>query len=810
MNNEFFTIPKGALLHDIGKVVQRASENPTSKKHSQWGYDWLIKHNFREEVALASLAHHYHEDYTFKSNISLIWYQADNLASGERKKEDKDFEEAEWHKEVLLASPFFRVRDPVELKPVERLSYLSLKKDLTVETVIYDESESPASQKEYESLLKNFEEDLKFGKENDYPLDFLLMLYQKHFSSVPSITSKVYERMTREEIKEKHPDISLYDHSKLTAAIAGCMYHYYRETYPQRWEQEVLKDEILEIPQNTKPYLLIGGDISGIQKFIYTITSKGALKSLKGRSFYLELLTEHIISELIKALNLSRCNIIFAGGGHFYILSHSTPSAYKAIGSVKEKINRFLLNEFQGELQVHIAYEPFHPDVFTNKKDKEQDVSSLWSSLTGKLEGLKKKKWEDHLHKVLEVKMSHTLTDSCEICFRDDILLRPLVSEDEEVSVCQPCFDQFHLGKMLLKFSKKDYPVIYKFGNQPDVDNFIKIDNRYYVFGGYQENLAQEAETIYRINDFEPVHYTHPEAVHLPLGIYQHHNMEELSDVSSIYGIKRIGVLRMDVDNLGKIFSQTVDPEDRTFSRMAVISRRFNEFFKYYLNNIVEAKEIDSPVDIADRGVKNTGRKLSIVYSGGDDLFIIGHWLEVIEASIDINRYFRKFTGNPYITISGGIAINYEKYPVYQFARDAGKAEEKAKEYREDRNDRTKNAILFFKDLPFKWSHMRRVLEKFKLFTGFLDKQKDHFIVNERKLPKTFFYRLLSLARRFRDEKVLILPKAAYLISRAKFEDTTPEEELKLKEVIMTTNEFEWKVTEAVTLLILMMMRGGE
>ena len=37
--------------------------------------------------------------------------------------------------------------------------------------------------------------------------------------------------------------------------------------------------------------LLVGGDFSGIQKYIYKIASKHAGRSLKGRSFYLHLLS---------------------------------------------------------------------------------------------------------------------------------------------------------------------------------------------------------------------------------------------------------------------------------------------------------------------------------------------------------------------------------------------------------------------------------------------------------------------------------------------------------------------------------------
>ena len=45
-------------------------------------------------------------------------------------------------------------------------------------------------------------------------------------------------------------------------------------------------------------FLLYSLDLSGIQDFIYTITSDGALKALRARSFYLELLTEHLVDTM--------------------------------------------------------------------------------------------------------------------------------------------------------------------------------------------------------------------------------------------------------------------------------------------------------------------------------------------------------------------------------------------------------------------------------------------------------------------------------------------------------------------------------
>jgi CRISPR-associated protein Csm1 len=48
--------------------------------------------------------------------------------------------------------------------------------------------------------------------------------------------------------------------------------------------------------------LLVGGDITGIQRFIYTISSKGAAKSLRGCSAYLNLLCDAIAEWLRRKL----------------------------------------------------------------------------------------------------------------------------------------------------------------------------------------------------------------------------------------------------------------------------------------------------------------------------------------------------------------------------------------------------------------------------------------------------------------------------------------------------------------------------
>jgi len=791
--DEIYKITMGSLLHDIGKVVQRAQDHPFDKKHGKCGYDWLKELGIFEDnqIINATIIHHGYDEGVFESNLGLIWYEADNLASSERKIEQEDLKK--WNLYTSLITPFFKIRNPNNLdQRLESQPYVPLSK-LDEGPYFTTEQKPVITKEDYKRLLSSLESDLKMAKQYGLSENVLLMILEKHLSAVPSVTAEIFEKGT-EDIN-KHPDISLFDHLKLTSAISVCLYHYFSDKYREKWgKKELLKEEILNLQE--KAFLLIGGDISGIQKFIFTITSKGALKSLKGRSFYLELLVEHIISEILKSLKLSRCNIIFAGGGHFYILAYNTEKAIDAVNKVKKDIDDYLFNEFKGSLQAHISYIPFGKENF--KKADE-----VWRELSENLEDCKKKKWSDRIYEVLKVEgqSKDCETDYCEVCFREDIPLEELQRQDTTLKVCSPCKIQYKLGDSLSRL-KTNKPgkvnFIYKCKAKSDEDT-IKIGEYSYIL---KENLDLEidSEEVMVINNFDVKNYGRSNSFYLPLGLYHHENMQELSDSAKEFGMERIAVLRMDVDNLGKIFSQAVPENERTFSRMASISRNLNYFFKGYINYIL-AGRCEGSIDLAERNWKEKGRMLSVVYSGGDDLFLIGHWLDIIESAYDICNFFKKFTGNKFLTISGGIAINNENYPVYQFANDADRFEKCAK-------SSSKNAIAFFDDeKAVSWNSFPKIIERVELFKAFLKKKEKYFTSEGESLPTTFFYRLLALARRFKEDKVLILPKCAYLLARLK---KGPEDKiLKLKEVVMNSNEDEWDITEKSTQLILMMMRKG-
>ena len=83
-------------------------------------------------------------------------------------------------------------------------------------------------------------------------------------------------------------------------------------------------------------------------------------------------------------------------------------------------------------------------------------------------------------------------------------------------------------------------------------------------------------------------------------------------------------------------------------------------FFKYHINYILENGEFY----IADKKEEERGkRNATIVYSGGDDVFVVGSWDDVVGFAVDLQKSLKEFSQDT-LTISGGIGIYPAKYPI--------------------------------------------------------------------------------------------------------------------------------------------------
>jgi CRISPR-associated protein Csm1 len=446
---------------------------------------------------------------------------------------------------------------------------------------------------------------------------------------------------------------------------------------------------------------LIAGDLSGIQKFIYTIASDGALKSLRARSFYLELLTEEIVQQLLEELKLPRTNVIYAGGGNLYVLasndtSNDTTKVKATLDTIRERFNKWLKNTFQGKLFLALDYLPVPTTALKTKK-----FAKLWTQVTKNLAKQKLRKFEGDIHDFIQPKPSH---EPCRVCHRDDLQSLKILNrrEPDSSSACWMCRTMFELGDEL--FDVKAI-VRSKRSNIKGGVQRIYLPNFYYYFfqktdGALQ--VAQDNETVLLVNNWKLKNYHKNNTVPLLLGNYAQRSEEkekyqkkagfiranEMAEKAQEVGaIPRVGYLRMDVDRLGRIFAEGLG-ENQTLPRLAGLSRQMSYFFKVYLNslaenrkeNLLEARKSVKILENTKCLTEDDRPNLLFIYAGGDDLFVSGAWNEIVEFAFDVYQCFRAYTGrNPDITLSGGISIDGVKFPLYQAAKTSGEAEEAAK-----------------------------------------------------------------------------------------------------------------------------------
>ena len=228
--------------------------------------------------------------------------------------------------------------------------------------------------------------------------------------------------------------------------------------------------------------------------------------------------------------------------------------------------------------------------------------------------------------------------------------------------------------------------------------------------------------------------------------------MEELADNST--GIRRLAVCRMDVDDLGHAFVSGFEQLDKlddkqfhyvTISRTSSFSRQMSLFFKRYINGIL-SKERDG-----------NRLKLSIVYSGGDDVFLVGAWNDIIEAAVRIQQAFETFTCGT-LHISAGVGIFNSHFPIRSAALQTAELEEVAKEHR------GKNAIALFdsyeKQHVYSWRDFTdKVLgEKETALKEFFDNNDDR--------GNSVLYRINELLKGVKKKGSINLARYAYLLAR--------------------------------------------
>lgn len=736
MTKEKVQLIVGGLLHDIGKIMYRQGDG---RRHSISGYEFLKEEvHLKEKEVLDSVRYHHGKELgnakIEKDSFAYITYLADNIAASADRRKNETGEKG-FVRGVPMESVFNI------LNGNEKRMYYSQNMNLE-EKISYPAEQAELYEEHFyltlkQQLIENFR-GIRWEAEN---INSLLEILEANLSLIPSSTAK-----------DELADISLYDHLKLTAALSSCMFDYLQERKTEDYKSSLFLHG--KEFQEKKVFLLFSMDISGIQKFIYTIHSEGALRNLRARSFYLEIMMEHMIDTLLERLELSRANLIYAGGGHCYLLLANTEKTRKIILEFEQELNEWMLEQFDISLYVAAGWTDCSAD---NLKDVPAgSYANIFKSVSDEISQKKSARYTAKQISVLNGKRIADYKRECKVCKRVDHLTGE--------GICQICASILNMSKDIL------YTDFFSITRTPErqalplpFDGWLQAENA----DSLRTRMTEDAGYVRAYGKNKMFSGKHI-AAKIWVGNYTTgETFEELAGQAE--GIERIGILRADVDNLGKTFISGFESEKYgsryvTLSRTAVLSRQLSLFFRHHINTILK-----HPKYSLDGSIKKE-RKAAVVYSGGDDLFLVGAWDDILELAVDIRQEFERYTEGT-LSLSAGIGLYQPKFPIHVSAEETAELEEESKALP------GKNAVTFLpdgevhkeldqetgkyyevSDGTYSWEiFLKEVIEeKYQTISGFFQDSEDH--------GKNFLYHLLELVRR-QGEKIN-LARFVYLLAR--------------------------------------------
>lgn len=704
------------LLHDLGKFAERAGavgrgDADEIRQDYNYAHAWhtaqalencfgeIVNRSFNGSNAdenLNNLASRHHKP---RTDLEKILQKADWVASGhERREADQSAQSYETEgRERKSQVPLIAMLGRVSLQPRDsghsaRYQITTLSDGLVDPEKLYPVPDADYSadevRQDYAKQWQAFHAATAVWRERQIDpaeqINSLLDLLQDFLWCVPASTRV-----------EELPDVSLFEHNKGVAALASALYQY------QQTKSRLLDD--LGNDQEQK-FLLCGCDISGIQNFIYQISSKGAYRHLKGRSFYIQLLADIVARDLLAGLGLTAANLVYASGGKAYLLLANTEQAREKLAQQHSQINRDLYNNFGHDLYLRLASEPL--SVKDLCRQQGRTLSRIWQELTERLGAQSQQRLKNldttELARMFTVDADYPFGD-CQICHA------PLKKEPD---ICPTCNQLGELGRKLgsaeaihlIPAAKGLFPGGWNASSQVLQGALDECtDGRIYRLNQLAHTLADSCTCSLMVGGNQ-----HPKD-----------DFESIADES--HGVKRLGILRMDVDNLGSIFSnglknyvhgqanQNQETPFYSLGRVTTLSWQLSTFFSVVLRHLVEHHP------------QNRGR-VSIVYAGGDDLFILGAWDALPSIADEIRTTFHRYcAGNPDFSLSGGLVLTSGKFPIYKGAELAGEAEHKAKVYKRDgikKGSFVKKRALCFFDTALDWDEFKALHDWFERLAG--------------------------------------------------------------------------------------------
>jgi len=485
-----------------------------------------------------------------------------------------------------------------------------------------------------------------------------------------------------------------------------------------KYDEEKLRGLVEELGDDL---LLISGDFWGIQKFIFDgLTTSKASKILRSRSAMVQLITYAVVERIKEVFKGSEA--LLFGAGKFMILAKNEES--EKLKVIQKELDSYFLENFFGQNGFILSSQPTKAERLLNQKDSmKDDLDALGADNDSK----KLNKFD-----LLSVEDDAILIDPFKEAVKDDNICEfcrkrvESVRVDEVTLSCKICANQIRLGKEL---TKKDYVAIYSTTTQKPKEHIeiLKLAYRYYYATFSNETDSLEGDI------FDITHNTYFDYPKWSLKSYI--AMDELGDIKTFgeyieeYGktvSSGLMALKADIDKLGDTFRAFYKEDFRKFNRL---SREVEHFFSAYITYLIDKKYTN----------------IYTVFAGGDDLFLIGEYREIVDLAKEIRDEFYRFSLKK-TTISMGLVMFKPSTPITFVSKMADEAEKRAKAVLRD-EDKQKS-----KEEISKYGLDRDGIDIFGIsmkFDDFIDienefKKITNFFEDNGLETTAFYYRLLN------------------------------------------------------------------
>lgn len=502
---------------------------------------------------------------------------------------------------------------------------------------------------------------------------------------------------------------------------------------PAQYPDEAFCDQFratqaMEKPGPSGGYLLVKGDLTGIQEYIYhNIQGKktGGLsklaKRLRARSVLVSLLADFVANVILRELGLSSWHLLFAGGGHFNLLLPDDREA--DLLNLAPNVNAALRHQFGERLELILAWKNY------DRTTLESNVSKCFAAVNSKRDELKYRQhlgwlndlFAEEIQQNIEKREQYEQQIGGE--FPKQTHLLEVVSESP--------LTEYKSNLMLTEFKLSAYHTLLA----------VKEDSAAHAFLLKNKDSSIQSAHLLALNntnfmpskdwksDFDfPISFGF-RFLGKNAPVDDSGRVLEFSELAGkdksnpkSDGFTRLGALMLDVDDLGLIFGHGI--KGASLAQIITLSRELNYFFTAHFNKRAQESQI------------------YVVYSGGDDAFAVGKWDKIMHFAKTLRADFQKFichqdNRNSDVHFSAGIFMSNPHYPIGRFYRDTKGLQDQAKD------SESKNRVSVF-DYTLHWDSYEDKLDLGNEFRDALQKGQTN---GGRKFNSSFAYRIMQLVK---------------------------------------------------------------